>query len=146
MIMAFTYIFLDIFSIFLAYKVLVNAPFRRQRKVYLITIGIVGMAIVVLHTILGEILVDGFVLVAGLMIPFVWIEHKGKIKKLLLWYPVLYLGISLINTLWAYLMLFFAGINLGSAAENSLFLYTSQCCSICVLTIVYLIKSKIHVF
>lgn len=140
MIMAFTYIFLDIFSIFMAYKVLVNAPFRRQRKVYLITIGIVGMAIVVLHTILGEILVDGFVLVAGLMIPFVWIEHKGKIKKLLLWYPVLYLGISLINTLWAYLMLFFAGINLGSAAENSLFLYTSQCCSICVLTIVYLIK------
>ena len=43
MIMAFTYIFLDIFSIFLAYKVLVNAPFRRQRKVYLITIGIVGI-------------------------------------------------------------------------------------------------------
>lgn len=82
MIMAFTYIFLDIFSIFMAYKVLVNAPFRRQRKVYLITIGIVGMAIVVLHTILGKILVDGFVLVAGLMIPFVWIEHKGKIKKL----------------------------------------------------------------
>ena len=121
MIMAFTYIFLDIFSIFMAYKVLVNAPFRRQRKVYLITIGIVGMAIVVLHTILGEILVDGFVLVAGLMIPFVWIEHKGKIKKLLLWYPVLYLGISLINTLWAYLMLFFAGINLGTTAENSLF-------------------------
>lgn len=98
------YTVIEFLNIFLSYKVLLSVRFRKQKWIYVMFMFVViCLQIIVLYQT-DDTWKNIVVAATGFCVP-IFLAAKGQGRlKLVLWYPVLYIGISLINTLFSYLL------------------------------------------
>lgn len=134
------YTFMEYLNVFLVYRFLLGVTFKKHIYVYMVTfLPVLLMQILVLHYVditWKDVIIAG----TGFLIPWLWVDKKERRWRLLLLFPVIYLGISLVNTLGSYMIAFMLHKTQKMVIDSQLLTLCSGCTTVLVLFLINRLK------
>lgn len=136
------YTMIEFLNIFLSYKVLLRVRFRKQKWIYIILLFVVICLQILVFYLTDDTWRNIVVAAAGLCFPLFLADNRQRRLKLVLWYPILYIGTSLINTLFSYLLAFIMKTDQNVISESHLLNLLSNSCTVFIMLFILFVINK----
>lgn len=140
MIYAVVYTLTEYLNFGMAYAVVLNRKLRKQKYVYMLTLGFVCLLQLVILYRIDNTWMDVVNVLCGFLIPICWVEKKRAADFFLL--PVVVMGTSFVNTFGSYIWAIVFGITQLEIVETPLYTLLAECTAVVVMFFGWLWKRK----